>query len=121
MTDRPLQKPEHLVGVTGPGSWLAQRPWGAGALALGILAFLVCAITQGGVTSLPDARVSLPAFALVVIASGLSLVRREPGAYPLLLLGLALAGAAIVLGWFLMIVVVIGAAAVLIVILHAVL
>ncbi len=113
-----LEKPTHLGVADGP--WLSRRIAGAVALALGILSFLVVAIVHGAGETLPPAQVSLPGVALTALAAGASLWRREPGAYPLWLLGLAAALVAVVLGWFLMIAVVIGAAAVLIVILHAV-
>ena len=58
-------------------------------------------------------------FAATVVASAISALRRETGAYPLWLIGLGLAGAATVLGWFLMMAIVVGATLVLILILHA--
>lgn len=119
MSDGPLQKPAHLAAEVD-GSWLASRPAGVIALALGVVSFLVVAIVHGAGTTVPPAHLSLPGVLAVAIAAGASLIRREPGAYPLWLLGLAAALVAVVLGWFLMIAIVIGAAAVLIVILHAV-
>jgi hypothetical protein len=113
-----LEKPTHLGVADGP--WLGKRMAAVAALALGILSFFVVAIVHGAGESLPPAHVSVPGLALTALAAGASLWRREPGAYPLWLLGLAAALVAVVLGWFLMIAVVVGAAAVLIVILHAV-
>ena len=100
-------------------SWLAQRPAGLTAGVLGILAFIVVAIGQGDLWATPDWKLSVPGFALTVIAAGVSLARRERGAYPLWLIGLGLAGASLVLGWFLMVAIVIGATAILMLILHA--
>lgn len=115
-----MEKPAHLQPADPSAtSWLATRPAGLAAAVLGLLSFAVVAIAQGDVWSTPDWRLSVPGFALVAIAAGISLARRERGAYPLWLMGLGLAGAAIVLGWFLMVAIVIGATAILMLILHA--
>lgn len=119
MASGSLQKPMHL----GPGepSWLRRRPAGALALGLGMLWFLVVVSVHGiGTAGLPPYALTLPGLGLVGAAAVASLARREPGAYPLWLIGLALAAASVVLGYFLLIAVVVGAAAVLMVILHAV-
>lgn len=100
-------------------SWLARRPAGLAAAVLGILAFIVVAIGQGDLWATPDWRLSVPGFALTAIAAGVSIARRERGAYPLWLIGLGAAGAALVLGWFLMVAIVVGATAILMLILHA--
>ena len=86
---------------------------------LGVVSFCVVAIAQPEFWATPDWRISLPGFALTAIASAVSLARREPRGYWIWALGLALAGASLALGWFLMIAIIIGAAAVLILILHA--
>jgi len=114
----PLQKPAHLAPSEGP--WLAQRKLAALALGLGVLSFLVVAIVHGELSTLPDWRVSVPGFVLTAIVAAISLARREPQGYWLWALGLGFAGAAIVLGWFLMLGIVIGATAIVILILHAV-
>jgi hypothetical protein len=117
----PLEKPDHLKPeATSAPAWLAQRKAATSAAVLGLVSFLVVAITQGEVWATPDWRISVPGFVLTAVVSAASLARRERNAYWLWGLGLALAAAAIVLGWFLMIAIVIGAAAVLILILHAV-
>ncbi len=119
MVGGPLEKPAHLVEVDEP--WLLQRKAGVLALGLGVVAFLVVAVVHGvGTSGMPPLALTLPGLGVVAVVSLVSLARREPGAYPLWLIGLALAAAAVVLGWFLMIAIVIGAAAVLIIILHAV-
>lgn len=121
MSEAPLEKPDHLRPVEASTSvWLAQRKAAAAAMALGVLSFLVVAIAQGQISSTPDWRVSVPGFALTAIASVVSLARREPRGYWLWGIGLAVAAAAIVLGWFLMVAIVIAGAAILILILHAV-
>lgn len=115
-----LQRPAHLRPVQGRRGWLAQRPAGAIALALGLAAFIAVAIAQPTLWATPDGRVSVPGLVATVIAAAASIARREPGAYPLWLLGVGLAAAATVLGWFLMLAIVIGVTLVLILILHAV-
>jgi hypothetical protein len=115
----PLEKPAHLRPAGG-GSWLAQRPAAAVALALGVVAFLAALIAQGELTSSPDPRLTVPGFGVTAAAAIVSLVRRERGAYWAWGLGVGLAGAAIVLGWFLMLAIVAGATAAAILILHTV-
>jgi hypothetical protein len=115
-----VDKPEHLRPVeTAPVAWLAQRPAGVVAAALGVLAFIIVAVSQHELWSTPDWRISVPCFAATAIASLVSIMRRERGAYPLWILGLGLAAASLVLGWFLMLAIVIGATVVLMLILHA--
>ena len=120
MADGSLDKPAHLRPVDGSASsWLARRPVGLAAAALGLLSFIVVAVSQGQLWSTPDWRISVPGFVLTAAAAVVSVARREIGAYPLWLLGVGLAGAALVLGWFLMLAIVIGATAILMLILHA--
>lgn len=113
-------RPAHLQRPDGAGPWLAARKAAAVALALGALSFLLAAVVQGELSSLPDRRLTIPGFAATAIAAGASIARREPQGYWLWALGLGLAGAAIVLGWFLMLAIVLGATAIAILILHAV-
>jgi hypothetical protein len=87
------------------------------ALALGAVAFAVVAATQDHFWATPDWRVSVPGFAATAAAAAVSLVRRER-AHAWWLGGLGLAGAALVLGWFMMLAIVIGVTALLIAILH---
>ena len=84
-----------------------------------MISFVVVAVTQEQIWSTPDWRISVPGFAVTAIAALASIARRER-AYPLWLLGLGLAAASLVLGWFLMLAVVIGVTATLILILHSV-
>lgn len=120
MADGPLEKPAHLRPATrSGGSWLAARPAGLAAAVLGLIAFVVAAASQGELWATPDWRISVPGFAVTAVAAGVSLARRERGAYPLWLIGLGLAGAAIVLGWVLLFAIVVGATAILMLILHA--
>jgi hypothetical protein len=115
---QPLEKPAHLR-PTGDEPWLARRKAAVAALGLGVAAFLVVAIISDQPTT-PDWRLSVPGFVATAIAAAASLARREPGGYWLWALGLGLAGASLVLGWFLMIAIVIGATVAVILILHAV-
>lgn len=113
-----LERPAHLAA---DGPWLAKRKLAVVALVLGALSFVVVAIAHpASLSTLPDWRLSVPGFILTAVAAAASLARREPQGYWLWALGLGLAGAAIVLGWFLMIGVVIAATAIVILILHAV-
>ncbi len=114
-----LEKPVHLTPADR-GPWLAKRKVALVALVLGALSFAIVAVAHPNVSDLPDWRLSMPGFVLAVIASIASLARREPQGYWLWAIGLGLAGAAIVLGWFLMLAIIIGATAIVILILHAV-
>jgi len=117
-----VDKPEHLrpVDRVSPGAWLAARPAGAVAAALGLLAFIVVAVAQGELWATPDPRVSVPGFVVTAIAALVSIARKERGAYPLWTIGLGLAAASLVLGWFLMLAIVIAVTVVVMLILHAV-
>jgi hypothetical protein len=119
VSDAPLSKPDHLRPEAERGDWLARNVAAAVTLALGTIAFVVVAVTQDQLWSTPDWRISVPGFVVTAIAAAASIARRER-AYPVWLLGLALAATSLVLGWFLMLAVVIGATAVLILILHSV-
>lgn len=124
MEQPPLTRPPYLRPIAASRwtlpSALAQRPAGAIAAVLGIAAFVVIAIVQPTLWSTPDWRLTVPGLAATAIAAAISIARREPTAYPLWLLGLGLAGAAVVLGWFLMLAIVIAATVALVLILHAV-
>ncbi|HKA86500.1 MAG TPA: hypothetical protein VKE22_02505 [Haliangiales bacterium] len=91
---------------------VARRPWyrahaaGIVSLAVGFAALIVGYWLQfhdrHEITELPDLRVMLPLFAVAAAAGITALVRREPR--PVLpILGIGLATAAIVLGWFLLV------------------
>lgn len=90
------------------------------AFALGVLAFVLAAVVHGELSSMPDWRLTVPGFVATAVAAAASIARREPRAYWLWGLGVGLAGAAIVLGWFLMVGIVVAATAIVILILHAV-
>ncbi len=111
-----LTRPDHLHGDE---HWLARHAFGVAALGLGILAFIVVAVSQDALWATPDPRISVPAFGVTMVAAVASLARRER-AYSFVCAGLGLAGAALVLGWFLMLAIVVGVSAALILILHSV-
>ena len=67
MSEPPLAKPDHLSPQRG--AWLAQHVAGASALALGVLSFVVVAVTQDRLWSTPDWRISVPGFALAALAA----------------------------------------------------
>ncbi len=117
-----MDKPDHLrpVADTSPSVWLAARPAALIAAVLGLVSFVVVAISQRELWSTPDWRISVPCFTATALASLVSMVRKERDGYPLWTIGLGLAAAALVLGWFLMLAIVIGATAILMLILHAV-
>ena len=118
MGERPLSKPDHLE-PPATHEWLAHHLAGVVALALGVVAFIVVAVTQDHLWSTPDWRISVPGFVVTLAAAGVAMARREKSsAY--WIAGLGCAGAALVLGWFLMLAIVIGATALLILILHSV-
>jgi hypothetical protein len=96
-----------------------QRPFALAALALGVISFIVVSVSQQQFWSTPDWRISVPCFAVTAIASLVSLARREPG-YWCWAIGVGLAAAALVLGWFMMLAIVIGATLLLMLILSTV-
>jgi hypothetical protein len=85
------------VGHGGPlRAWLARRPAASIAVVLGLASFVVVAVAQPALWSVPDWRLSVPGLAATAVAALISLARREPAGYSLL--GLGLASAALVLG-----------------------
>ncbi|MGE0548639.1 MAG: hypothetical protein AB7O24_12690 [Kofleriaceae bacterium] len=121
MDQPPLSKPAHLQPADSQRGWLAVRPAAVAAAVLGALAFLVALIAQPEIGATPDWRITVPGFAVTAIASIISIARRERGGYPLWLIGVGLAAAALVLGWFLMLSIVVAVTVLAIVILHSIL
>jgi len=120
VSDRRLSKPDHLRRVpTSRKKWLKQRPFALASCALGLISFIVVAASQHTFWSAPDWRISVPCFAVTAFAALISLVRREhgPGFWAL---GVGMAGAALVLGWFMMLGIVIGGTLLLMLILSTV-
>jgi hypothetical protein len=89
------------------------------ALGLGALGFLVVALSQDQLWTTPDWRIAAPFLAATVIAAAASIARRE-GMWALPLVGVGLAAAALVLGWFVITAIVVIATVVVILILHTV-
>jgi hypothetical protein len=116
-----VEKPSHLAPADpSAGSWLAVRPAALAAGVIGLISFIVVAIASGEIGATPDWRISVPGFVLTAIASIASIARKERGGYTIWLIGLGLAAASLVLGWFLMVAIVIGIAVVAVLILHAI-
>lgn len=108
MDESPLPKPAHLRDVpSSRKQWLAQRPLALATAVLGFVAFVVVSASQATFWSTPNWRISVPCFAVTAIAALASIARRER-APALWAIGLGLAGAALVLGWFMMLAIVIG-------------
>ena len=110
----PLAKPDHLHST----QWLAQHVAAVVTLVLGALSFVIVAMSQHPFWATPDWRISVPGFAVTAGASIVSIARHERAWVPMLL-GLGLAGAALVLGWFLMLAVVIGVTGLLLLMFHS--
>jgi hypothetical protein len=118
--ESPLPKPEHLRDVPmSRRQWFAQRPLAFVCAALGVISFIIVSTTQTRFWSTPDWRISVPCFAVTTIAAVASIARREQGA-ALWAIGLGMAGAALVLGWFMMLAIVVGATVLAMVILSTV-
>jgi len=103
----------HGRGMTGPlrqhrateppprHGWIGAHAAGLVALVLGVTGFLVVSLTAPRLFETPDWRLSVPFLVATTIAAVISIVRRER-AIALPLLGVGLAAAAVVLGWFLL-------------------
>ena len=92
---------------------------GLAALALGVTSFVVVSLTATQFWATPDWRISVPCLVATVIVAVASIARRER-AIALPLLGVALAAAAVVLGWFLITAIVVGVTTIVILVLsHA--
>lgn len=122
MSTPPLVRPEHL---DGPGArppaqrWLLDHAAGLAALVIGALAFLVVTVSQRELWAQPDFRITVPFFVAALVAVVISFSRKEKS-YALPLLGLGLAAATLVLGWFLITAaVVVGTGLVILVLSHA--
>ena len=87
-------------------SWWRRRWAGASGLGLGLIAIVCGLVMQVGagkaITELPDPRVMLPFAAATLALAVISFVRREPTRLAAVG-GLIAAGAAAVMGWFLLI------------------
>ena len=114
----PPLAPMRAAPISG-GPWLHQHAAGVVALVLGVVGFCVVAMTQKAFWATPSFRITVPFFIAAVAAAAVSFQRRER-AVAIPLLGVGLAAAAMVLGWFLIMGIVIVVTAVIILIMHAV-
>ena len=114
----PRLKPS--TGVPGRFRWARAHPAGLIAFAIGLAALAITAAVHLGsgdeFTKIPDSRLTIPLLVMTVIAGVTTFVRRE-GAYALPIAGIALAVAATILGWALIIGTVAAVAALIILIL----
>jgi hypothetical protein len=67
--DAPLTKPLHLRPADPSRGWIAQRPAGAIAAALGLASFVVVAVAQPALWATPDPRLSVPGLAVTAVAA----------------------------------------------------
>ncbi|MCA9673756.1 MAG: hypothetical protein KC464_01850 [Myxococcales bacterium] len=111
------ERPLKPAASTGPEpQWFKHHAVGLLTLLIGVVGFIVVATQQDQFWDQPDWRLAVPFFVAAVAGGAVSLARRE-GAIALPLLGIGLAGAALVLGWFLVFGIVVGITAVAILIL----
>ncbi len=115
---RPIE-PATAAGPTPLGPWLAAHAFGLSTLVLGLVGFFVTSLTQEKFWATPSWKLTVPFMVLTVVGTVLTIVRRER-TIALPLLGVGLAAAAMVLGWFLIMGIVIVATALVILVLSAV-
>lgn len=125
MADRPDPAPPapplrpHTGAAAGAPNWLTAHLAGMIALVLGVGGFAVVSLTTEKFWTTPDWRLTVPILVATVAAAAVSFVRRER-AVALPLLGVGLAAAAVVLGWFLITAIVVAVTAIVILLLsHA--
>jgi hypothetical protein len=111
-----------LKRATAPSElhWARANIAGLIAIGLGALAFAIPAVTQNELWTTPDWRLTVPFFLVTAVVTGISFLRRER-LWALPLVGLAAAGAAMVMGWFVVVAAIVAGTAMLILILSAVL
>jgi hypothetical protein len=113
----PRLRPEARPGPDP--SWFKHHAVGLVTLLLGVIAFTVVALNQDEFWAQPDWRLTVP-FLIVTIAAGVVSMARKEGALYLPLLGIGLAGAAMVLGFAIVFGIVVAVTALVIVILSGV-
>ena len=82
-------------------SWLRAHAAGLAALVLGAAGFIIVTVRQRELWSQPDWRLTVPLFVATLVPTAVAFARKERS-YALPLLGLGLAAAAMVMGWFLL-------------------
>jgi len=114
--DSSLPKPEHLAPPKiEPKDWIRKHAFGLGTLLIGVIAFIVVTILQKQLWSQPNWQITVPFFVAAMGLGATSIARKE-GSYGLPLLGIGLAAAAMVMGWFLIMAIVIAVTAIIILI-----
>lgn len=96
-----------------PSRWWIGHAAGAACFAVGVVSIAIAAVLQMRQDALferiPDPRVTVPLWVAAVVACVASVLRRE-GNYGLVVAGVALASAALALGWVLVLAAVAAAA-----------
>jgi hypothetical protein len=114
-TQEPASRPPPLEPAARPepSRWWRRHTAGAVCFGLGVVSILIAAVLQlredALFSRIPDARVTIPLWAAAAIACTASILRRE-GNYGLVVAGVALASAALALGWVLVLAAVAAAA-----------
>lgn len=111
-------------GAPTKGDWIRAHAFGLACAGIGLVAIAAASsvymASGDDPARIPDVRLTAPFLVAALAATIASLVRRE-GAYALSLGGCALAGAAMVLGWFIVVGAIALAAALIILVMHAIL
>jgi hypothetical protein len=101
-----LQRPDHLdtsppppSGRAASGAWLLDRAAGLASLLLGTVAFILVTVSQHEFWTQPSWRLTVPFFIVTLAVTAIAFIRKEKS-HALPLLGLGLAAATLVLGWF---------------------
>ena len=96
-----------------PARWWIQHAAGVACFAIGVVSIAIAAVLQMQQDALferiPDPRLTIPLWVAAAIACTASILRRE-GNYGLVVAGVALASAALALGWVLVLAAVAAAA-----------
>jgi hypothetical protein len=115
VVDPPMAKPGHLESQPAARDWIVANMFALTAFAMGIVAFVVVVILQQQLWASPDWRVTIPMFVVTAGLASVSIIKKE-STIALPLLGIGLAAAATVMGWFLITAIVVAVAAVVILI-----
>ena len=81
-----------------PRDWLIRHALGLVAIVIGATSFTIAAVRQDELWATPDHRVTVPLFVLALVVGVVAFVRQEPSRL-LPLVGVALAGVTVALGW----------------------
>lgn len=117
--DPSLRPATAAVGPEPAAQWLAKNATGLAALVVGAVGFVVTFMVQDPLWSMPDHRLTVPFFGLALVLGVVSVARRE-STLVLPVAGVALAGLAMVLGWFLVMALIVAVAAIVILIMSMV-